>query len=415
MLTEKEKLEEELNLLKESLDLNVITKEEFENAKQRIEVKLKELRVLEQKKDESKEKSEVGEIKKSEEEPKITEELKPDGGKEEEKIEIKELNENDIKKEEIEHEVTKEEGTEEKVKPEEERKEAEFEEVKTEEVKVTEEKVAEEVEKPSEEAKVTEEVKAADEVEKPSDEDNVTEDKVPEEEVEEKEATVEEKQPEVVEEDKKSSKKIFVYIAIIVILGFAGLYYYYTGSELVISEDIPTDIPSDNVIILIACSSDKECSREGSIGICNNPGQEDAECEYIEDAEIKLTILNSDSCFNCGTARILSILKGFYPNINVENIDFETREGKELRERFLINALPAYIFNSSFKEAYNYDKLSNSFNEAKANFVMKNTVANANYYLDRKEIQYKLELIVKNNQTASIKAEENLKEFFGII
>ena len=37
MLTEKEKLEEELNLLKESLDLNVITKEEFENAKQRIE------------------------------------------------------------------------------------------------------------------------------------------------------------------------------------------------------------------------------------------------------------------------------------------------------------------------------------------------------------------------------------------
>ena len=43
MLSEKEKLGEELKLLKESLELNVITKEEFENAKQRIDAKLNEL------------------------------------------------------------------------------------------------------------------------------------------------------------------------------------------------------------------------------------------------------------------------------------------------------------------------------------------------------------------------------------
>ena len=43
MLSEKEKLEQELKLLKESLSLDVITKKEFENAKQRIEERLEAL------------------------------------------------------------------------------------------------------------------------------------------------------------------------------------------------------------------------------------------------------------------------------------------------------------------------------------------------------------------------------------
>jgi len=43
MLTDKEKLEEELKLSEESLHLEVITKEEYEQAKQRIERKLKSL------------------------------------------------------------------------------------------------------------------------------------------------------------------------------------------------------------------------------------------------------------------------------------------------------------------------------------------------------------------------------------
>ena len=43
MLSEKEKLEEELKLLKESYSLDVITKGEYEDAKHRIEGKIKEL------------------------------------------------------------------------------------------------------------------------------------------------------------------------------------------------------------------------------------------------------------------------------------------------------------------------------------------------------------------------------------
>jgi len=466
MLTEKEKLEEELKLLKESLDLKVITEDEYNKAKARVDAKLKELDASEEEKDV--------------EEKEIKEEQKPEDKKEEQKIEIKELKEENIekpvkeefeeeevkesvkkeekpkkeelteeekdtitldfswlknifrKKEPVTEEKTEEQKTLDEIKEEDKPKETiteekpvevkeEKDEVKTEEIKPEEVKPVEE-KKAEEEVKITEE-KLAEEIEK--EEAKEIEGKKPEEEKEEIKAEEEKPKEEVKEEEPikeegivdegiKTNKKLFVYVAIILILVVGSWYFYYSGPNDIIIQDTPANIPTENIVNLVACSSDDECKKEGSIGICNNPGQEDAECEYIEDVEIKLTILNSDDCFNCGTARVLSILNSFYPNINVENIDFETKEGKEIKEKFLITALPAYIFNSSFKESYNYNKLSRSFNEARGSFVMKNNVANSNYYFGREEIPNKLDLFVKFNQTASLDAEENLEEFLEV-
>ncbi|MCH8004141.1 MAG: hypothetical protein IH934_05945 [Nanoarchaeota archaeon] len=518
MLTEKEKLEEELKLLEESLDLKVITEEEYETAKARVDSKLKGLDASEEKKDV--------------EEKEIKEEPKPEDKKEEQKIEIKELKteqverKEPIKEEEVKESVKKEEEekqeepkkeelteeeqkikdtqkseisgttyrgfptskskdfeeiekdtitldfswlknifrkkepvTEEKQveelkaeeKPEEQKtldevKEAEDkpEETITEEkpVEVKEEKdevKAEEVKpeevKPVEEKKVEEDIKVteeklAEDIKKEEEKEEIkAEEEKPEEEVKEEEPIKEEgivdEEIKINEKNKFFSsiesishflynKKLFAYVAIILILVVGSWYFYYSGPNDLIIRNTPTNIPTGNVVNLIACSSDNECKKEGSIGICNNPGQEDAECEYIQDVKIQLTVLNSDNCFNCGTARVLSILKSFYPNINVENIDFESKEGKEIKEKFLITALPAYIFNSSFKESYNYNKFSSSFNEARGSFVMKNNVANSNYYLEREEIPNKLDLFVKFNQTASLDAEENLEKFLEV-
>ena len=357
MLTEKEKLEEELKLLEESFSLDVITQEEFEYAKQRVEAKLNRLDGLEQKEEESE--------KESKEE--LGEEPKPEGETEEEpeanEYEAKE--EAEEEKSEEETYIEKEELTE---KPEEEERE-EDEQKKLEETEAEEEKPAGEVEE---------------------------------------EEKIEEKQPEIIfEKEKKSSKKIWAYIAIILILGFGLWYFFLPGSSN--AEDVSK--PVYKPVNLIACSSDDECIKEGSIGICNNPGEENAECKYIEDVKIKLTILNSDNCFNCETGRVLSIIHSFFPNLDTENVDFETDAGKEIAEKFNIAALPAYILNSSLQESKNYYKLYNAFTKVDDSFVMKNTVANANYYIGREEMPNKLDLFLIPSENASFAAEKNLKEF----
>ncbi|MEK6949647.1 MAG: hypothetical protein AABX34_05465, partial [Nanoarchaeota archaeon] len=160
----------------------------------------------------------------------------------------------------------------------------------------------------------------------------------------------------------------------------------------------------------IACSSNDDCGKDGKAGICINRGKEDSECQYIDDPKVQLTILNG-KCFNCGTGRVLSMLGGFFPNIEQRSIDIESEEGKQIAEEYKIYILPAYIFDSRIKDTYNYEKLATAFSEAGGSHIMKSTVANSNYYIGREEIKSRLDLIVKPSQLASQEAEENLKEF----
>ncbi|MBU90619.1 hypothetical protein CMO94_03670 [Candidatus Woesearchaeota archaeon] len=380
MITEKEKLEAEIKLLKESLELEVITKDEYGTAKERIEEKISLLEPEEEKKIEIKELKEESDIEQKED---LVEE---EAAKEE--VSKEEPKETEIVKEEItaEHKV-------------EDTQKSEISDTTDSDFSTSKPKDFEDTE---EGQKTLEEVKE----EKP--EEEVKSEEKPEEKIKEEElvpiSKSEEGKPEEVEE-KKGLIKTIVFSGIFIVLILIAYFYFFGGSQ--VSADGSNSLTP---ISLIACSSDKDCMQEEKIGLCSNPGEENAECEYIEDVKVQLTILNND-CFNCDNKRVLSILNNFFPNINAEKINFETSKGKEIAETFDITVLPAYILDSNFKEAYNYNKLANAFNEVDGNFIMKNTVSNANFYISREEISNKLDLFVKANQVASLTAEDNLEEF----
>ena len=358
MLTDKEKLEEELKLLEESLSLEVITKEEYGQAKQRIERKLKSLEKKEEKAEKKIEEVKIKEIKRDE-----IKKLK---------VEEEEKAEEEAPLEEKEEDISGKE-------PEDERNEEET-------AKSAEEIAAEQVKKAAKEAEIKEE---------PSEKD---EEAIP--------LTVKEEkreEPETAFELSKGSMKVLIYAVAILVLAFGSYFFFFSGN--------PDDNKLSDNTVFIACNSDQDCKKEGSIGTCNNPETEDAECAFVEDVEAKLIVLNSNACFNCDTGRGLSILNGFFPNLEIENLGIESDEGKEVADKFDIDALPAYIFNSSLQRASNYHKFFNAFNNAGSSFVMKNTVANSNFYIGREEIPEKLDLIIQQNQAASLEAEKNLQEF----
>ena len=356
MLTDKEKLEEELKLLEESLHLEVITKEEHEQAKQRIERKLKSLGKKEEKAEKKVEEVKIKEIKGGEvKDPKI---------KEEEKAE------EEASSEEKEEDISDKE-------PEDERDEEEA-------AKSAEEIAAEHVKKADEEAEIKEEAEKDEEfvpITKPE----------------------ERKEEELGFELSKGSIKVLIYAIAILVLAFGSYFFFFSGNT--------DDNSLSDSTVFIACSSDHDCKKEGSIGTCNNPGTKDAECAYVEDVKVKLIVLNDKNCFNFDAGRVRSILNGFFPNLEAESIDIETDKGKEIAAEFDIDALPAYILNSSLQQASNYHKFFNAFNKVGDSFVMKNTVANSNFYIEREEIPGKLDLIIQQNQAASADAEKNLKEF----
>lgn len=423
MLSEREKLDEELRFLKESFEIGVITEEEYENGMKRVEAKIKEL--------DGEQENEV-KIEKVEDDKTIKED------KDESQLKLRD-EENFQGKETVEE--NKEEKTEEE--PIEEQKkeikpiiESKDEAIKREWPSEKEELIEKEGtkpikekingEKPSKEISVKEKSESKDELEsreretvesektieeKPIEQEKeikpIKEKETKEEtEIEEnqKESLTEEQPATVSEENEKSNKKLFAYISIILILAL-GSWFFFTANI-----DVADD-STENILSFIACYSDEDCSMEDKIGICSNSGTADSVCKYIEDVQVSLKVLNDKDCFNCQTARIISILKGFYPNLVVENIELETDKGKRLAERFSLDALPAYIAGPSIVEAHNYDKLSNIFYELDGYFVMKKTVANSNYYFEREEIPKKLDLFLEQDQETRLKTDKNLKEF----
>ncbi len=367
MLSEKEKLTEELRFLKESYDIGVITAEEYENGRRRIEAKIKAVE----------EKENEGSLFK--EEFQKTDEAKVTIYDAEEKEERQE-------KLKIESDGQEKESKKAAARPAFLRKKKEI--------------------KQREDEKYETSAKASEEKE----EDQAEEDIFPLD-FEEKKKTFKEKKEwkeeklEESEDEINLGKKTLVFIAVLIIAALGIWYFFFNGNSA------DSNIMADNSAALIACYSDNDCAEKRKIGSCLNPGKENAECSFIDDIEVKLSIINTEECFNCETGRIISILEGFYPNLDIDAIDYDTAGGRVLADRFNINALPAYILNSSLSEAYNYDKFSTAFNKISDNFVMKDSVSNANYYIERKEIPNRLDLLVQDNQEASARAETNLRQF----
>ena len=300
--TQKERLEQELRFLKESFEAEVISKEEFEKGKDRIEKKLKETKQIQ--------------------EP-----------KEEQVIDTKA--EEKIRLEVIQDEVKEHEH---------------FEPVKKEEQKETPEK------------------------------------------------------PKIEIEDKEDNK-FFKYAIIFVVLLLVVLFSYSFLKS-------GTKEKTEQMKFIAACSSNEDCKQPGKEGICIAPGTKDAKCEFREIPKINVIVLNDrKNCFNCETQRVLSILEGWFGPINAKEIDFNTGDGKNITERFGAKLLPLYILDENITTKQSFEQFKQVFVKKDNSYVLNDDAAGSTFYFKRDNVPNKLDLFVISGDTASIKAEKNLKEF----
>ena len=372
-MEEKIKLEEELEFLKESFDAEVISKEEYEKAKSRLETQLSN---IELKKTEPKKSSE----------PKET----PENIKEEVKKEEK----NEIKKEAIE---IKEPETAKEIKV----QSAEIKSEKKEEPALKEEKIEiKEIDEP--------EIKEAEEPKKESE----TVKAGPEEtkEIDEKEQDTNDilnSRNGFPEEDTKKKMSMWVPIVsgvlFLVIIYFSFLFLLNSGA----GEKQATELPP-------ACLSDDNCLKEGMIGFCSNPGSQDAECDFKEDTKINLIVLNTKDCFNCDISRVEKIIKKWFPGVIKREVEFSSVEGESIAKDLNIELLPAFIFNSSLEEAFRYEELKSIFSKVDGSYILSASASGSTYYTSRGEIPNKLEVFLMKDDASTEKAERNLEEFLDL-
>jgi len=350
MEQEKEKLQKELEFLKESFDTEVISEEEYLSGKERVEKQLKDLEVKTQKEKKSRRKEPEKEEENPEEEI-IDEKNSPE----------KEYDEMETESEESEY-------------AQEEKHEDEAEEIEKNEVQKTITETREERRHEKFE-------------EKPEDEIPVT--------------------------FKKNGRWKFFAIGLLVVMIAIFAVQFFSSENPDAEKALPEADINSAVKEFIACNSDKECREEGKIGICTNPGTKNAECEFKDDAKAGLVIINAKDCFNCDTSRVLKLLKELFPNLDVNNLDYDSKEGGKLAGELGIEALPAYIFDSNLSNAFNFGKAKSAFDKAGNKYIMNKEASGATYFVKRDVIPGRLDVFLADDG-ASLKAERNLKEFLDL-
>ena len=374
-MEDKIKIEEELEFLKESFEAEVITPEEYEKAKSRMESQLRKLESGENKVNEEK----SSENKKAEKQEKPSEEMK-----EELNSEVKEDTQKDIKPEK----KAEEKKTGFKAKVEEKPAEKEEPDIEIKELK--------DPSKFKEQKKVKEEPEE-EKIQEPDEKEEDTNDII-------------NNGYSDIENTKENKTSIWMPIAAVAVFLIVFGYFafvIFTGEKLVEEEkSLEKVLPS--------CFSDADCLKEGMIGFCSNLGNEDAECEFKEAVKVNFIVLNTQDCFNCDTSRVEKIIKGWFPGVVKSEISYNSEEGKSLVNDLSINLLPAYIFDSSLEETFKYGELKGIFSKVNDKYVLRPGASGSTFYTNKQEVSNKLEVFLMEGDISTEKAEKNIQEFLDL-
>ena len=386
--TQKGRLEQELRFLKESFEAEVISKEEFEKGRNRIEKKINEMKHLldEPVKEQHDEEPYIvyGEqiIKEEEsaegqkEELSNTVDVKNEPATEDAKNFTENMSQSNESKEKIEEEI----------KAEEPKKEVAIEAKKEEKIKL----------------RVIQDDGGLDEHFEHAQVMVDTQEKA------ESSTLLPPEKPEEDATGQKQESKFFKYAVVFVVLALVVFFSYsFLKNKYEIQEKAVSGVE-----FVAACSSNEDCKQEGKEGFCLDPATKEAKCEFKEIPKINIMVLNNKrDCFNCDAQRILNILESWFGSINAEEINYNTDKGKALAEEFNASMLPMYILDENIVKQPKFEQFKQIFVKKGSSYVLSGDAAASSFYANRDNIPNKLDLFVIQGDANSIKAEKNLKEF----
>ncbi|MBI2139976.1 hypothetical protein HYU14_03560 [Candidatus Woesearchaeota archaeon] len=153
------------------------------------------------------------------------------------------------------------------------------------------------------------------------------------------------------------------------------------------------------------CRSDADCSGEGIQGTCT-----DGSCTIQETPGIKVTILNDRRCGACGTEHMRAVLGELFPGAIFEEADVnEGDTGSLLVEKHSIPALPAYLLGKEASQASSFPKFRRALQKTDDGYLVAPRASGAVFFFRMEEKP--LHLDVYGNSLVEAKTKRNLEPF----
>lgn len=159
----------------------------------------------------------------------------------------------------------------------------------------------------------------------------------------------------------------------------------YQLEELRLSDKIKDD--PEITAILPRCFSDAQCKKEGSAGICQNPGAADAACVFSEAVKIKLLVVEARDCRVCDSKPIVNYLKGEFPGLAPSYLYFPQADAAKAIKEFEIISLPAYLLDKAAEKENGFENLKGNAVAKGDWYILKPQFTGVSYFPGRKRAE----------------------------
>ena len=130
------------------------------------------------------------------------------------------------------------------------------------------------------------------------------------------------------------------------------------------------------------------------------------------ETEVNFFIVNDFGCKECDASWIPPQLEGWFPELNVKEISFDSAEGKEVLDQFQAESLPFLYFDSSITKHYNWDSFSFYTTQNEDLYQLNYTGIK---FFKKTEKPNHVDLFVMSQCPYGIKAEANLKQVVEVM
>ncbi len=193
----------------------------------------------------------------------------------------------------------------------------------------------------------------------------------------------------------KKSKSLIVISAILLLI---ILFFSFNLDTLPIEEKF---VP--------ACEFDLDCYKPGYIGKCLNASTKSAECVFESAVTVNITIITSGKCALCDIERMQNTLSQLYPGAKYIVLESTDIGAKKLISKMSIDFLPAYIFDSSVKDSGRFNSTKQILIQKGDLYLMKPIAAGSSFFFKNKKSNL-VELFINPSASSSLAAVDNLQE-----
>lgn len=123
----------------------------------------------------------------------------------------------------------------------------------------------------------------------------------------------------------------------------------------------------------------------------------------FDDPIVNVTVISDKNCDSCGYEDTMKALKNnLAPTLKINEIEFDSSEGKQLIGSFGIKSIPAFVFDAKIAEIENYEKVAQVFIEKDGQYFLDSAKVGLPVGRNLESIEVKSEGATKGPEDAKV-------------